>query len=174
MSSIERLFELSTGRTIAEFHRGAGYRYRLAKVDGKALLVLSRYHQEEYKIFDIQGGHLVRIGHYVNGTWAQLLPDKISQKLNCFLAPYDSFIANGEVIPYEKNSEHYITDFLADDDGTLWLGTERGLVRSVSDAVTCFSSAHLPEVWGVVQAENGTIWTPDPMPIGSDSLSHMA
>lgn len=136
-----------------------GHLYFLTYINNRMLYIQKNKADKNLKVYEIQKGGLRLIGQSVNREWIRPLPSSIRDEFTLFLSIEYHFIAGGKYYDWKDFEGHFITSILLDKKGVLWLGTERGLLRTYPDAIQQYSTSHLPEVWGVVQDNDGVIWT---------------
>lgn len=116
------------------------------------------------ELYALSAKGLSRIASSVGGRWVEPLPIAWYGVSNVILPGLHlgelQFLNYGELINLSKYISQwgYITDMVVNHQGGIYLGTERGMLQVLPDAIQLYDAKLLPEVWGCVAGDDGTIY----------------
>lgn len=116
------------------------------------------------ELYALSAKGLSRIASSVGGRWVEPLPIAWYGVSNVILPGLHlgelQFLNYGELINLSKYISQwgYITDMVVNQQGGIYLGTERGMLQVLPDAIQLYDAKLLPEVWGCVAGDDGTIY----------------
>lgn len=136
-----------------------GYSVHFAQTEGRAIVVHHLDGTDNLQFFTVDDHGLHPLARHADGAWPQPPPDGLKEHILSFGHHVGThYVVRGEVYANSETPDQFLTAVLGARDGSVWLGSERGLIRKFSHAFTHYNPALLPEVWGITESPQGRLW----------------